>query len=83
MVEVGRAMRLFVAGLAMALLVSAAQAQMNPQGSQMQNASRIGQQAGHANDPAAESKVKANEKAYNAVMKNLPDKQYDPWHGVR
>jgi len=27
--------------------------------------------------------VKANDKAYNAVLKNLPDKQYDPWHGVR
>jgi len=27
--------------------------------------------------------VKANDKAYNAALKNLPDKQYDPWRGVR
>jgi hypothetical protein len=35
-------------------------------------------------DAAAEAaKVKANEKAYNAALHNLPDKNYDPWHGVR
>jgi len=27
--------------------------------------------------------VRANDKAYNAALRNLPDKQYDPWHGVR
>ena len=77
-------MRLLIAGLVTALLVASAQAQVNPQGSQMQGASTIGQAAGRANNAASdESKVKANEKAYNAVLKNLPDKQYDPWHGVR
>jgi hypothetical protein len=28
-------------------------------------------------------KPKADDKAYNAAIKGLPDKQYDPWHGVR
>jgi hypothetical protein len=26
---------------------------------------------------------KADEKAYNAALKNLPDKPFDPWHGAR
>jgi hypothetical protein len=47
----------------------------------------VGQHANAASsqaDKAAEAaKVKANEKAYNAALRNLPDKQYDPWHGVR
>jgi hypothetical protein len=78
-------MRLLIAGLVMALMVASAQAQMSPQASQMQGASQIGQRAGEATraDASGEQKVKANDKAYNAVLKNLPDKQYDPWHGVR
>jgi hypothetical protein len=28
-------------------------------------------------------KPKADEKAYTAALKELPDKQYDAWHGVR
>lgn len=28
-------------------------------------------------------KPKVDEKAYNAALKELPDKQYDAWHGVR
>jgi hypothetical protein len=77
-------MRLLIAGVVMTLLMASAQAQVSPQSSQVQGASAIGQSAGRANqDPAGEQKVKANEKAYNAVLKNLPDKQYDPWHGVR
>ena len=30
-----------------------------------------------------EPKVKANDKAYNAALRNLSDKQFDPWRGVR
>ena len=26
---------------------------------------------------------KADDKAYNAAIKNLPDKPYDPWQGAR
>jgi Spy/CpxP family protein refolding chaperone len=28
-------------------------------------------------------KPKADEKAYTAALKDLPDKKYDAWHGVR
>lgn len=28
-------------------------------------------------------KPKVDEKAYNAALKELPDKKYDAWHGVR
>jgi hypothetical protein len=77
-------MRILIAGLVMALLTASAQAQMGgPQNSQMQGASAIGQAAGRTNEQDAGQKPKANDKAYNAVLKNLPDKQYDPWHGVR
>jgi hypothetical protein len=78
-------MRLLIAGLVMALLTASAQAQLSPQSSQMQGASSIGQAAGRAaeQDTSGGQKVKASEKAYNAVLKNLPDKQYDPWRGVR
>jgi len=78
-------MRLLIAGLVMALLTAGAQAQISPQASQMQGASAIGNAAGRSSQdaPSDHQKVKANDKAYNAVLKNLPDKQYDPWHGVR
>lgn len=33
-------------------------------------------------DGSGEQKAKANDKAYNVVLKNLPGKLYDPWHGV-
>jgi hypothetical protein len=68
-----------------ALMVTTALAQMTPQGAQIQGNSSIGQSAGRAapEDTSKTQKVKANDKAYNAVLKNLPDKQYDPWHGVR
>jgi Spy/CpxP family protein refolding chaperone len=85
----GETMRPLIAGLtllaAVAVMTTAAQAQTtNPQASQMTNASHVGQHAGNANAQGAdESKVKANDKAYNAALKNLPDKQYDPWRGVR
>ena len=81
-------MRPLIAGLtlvaAMTAMAAGAQAQLNTQSSQMTNASRVGQHAGNATGQGAdESKVKANDKAYNAALKNLPDKQYDPWRGVR
>jgi hypothetical protein len=34
-------------------------------------------------DKTAEQKPKVDEKAYAAALKTLPDKAYDPWHGVR
>jgi hypothetical protein len=75
--------RLLIAVLVMALAVTAAQAQMTPQAMQMQGGQNIGQSASRGNQHQATPAVKANDKAYNAALKNLPDKQFDPWHGVR
>jgi len=78
-------MRLFIAALAMALMMAGAQAQIGPQNSQMNAAQQIGQHASQNlhDDKSDGQKVKANDKAYNAALHNLPDKQYDPWHGMR
>ena len=77
-------MRWMIAALMLAAAATSAQAQMSP-GSQ--NRASVGQRASSnnarsdaVNDPA---KIKANDKAYNAALRNLPDRQYDPWHGVR
>jgi hypothetical protein len=83
----GETMRRLIAGLALvgalAVMMASAQAQQG-QGSQMNNASRVGQHAAAAASASTDdAKVKANDKAYNAALKNLPDKQYDPWRGVR
>jgi hypothetical protein len=78
--------RFLIAGLALMAMTAVAQAQVGPQGAMNDNG-RIGQHAAASNsqaDKAAETaKLKANDKAYNAALRNLPDKQYDPWHGVR
>ncbi len=71
------------AALALTVTTVAAEAQVNPQQSQINNASRLGQSASHVNDAQKNNAPKANDKAYDAALKNLPDKQYDPWHGVR
>ena len=34
-------------------------------------------------DKPAEQTPKADDKAYNAALKSLPDKKYDPWHAAR
>jgi hypothetical protein len=34
-------------------------------------------------DAAASTAPKADEKAYNAALKSLPNKPYDPWSGTR
>jgi hypothetical protein len=34
-------------------------------------------------DKSNPQKPKADDKAYNAALKNLPDKPYDPWQGAR
>jgi hypothetical protein len=79
----GGIMRFLIAGLALAAMTTGAYAQSAPGGA-LGPASQIGQHAAKAGeDKAGDGKAKANEKAYNAALKNLPDKQYDPWHGVR
>jgi hypothetical protein len=71
--------------LALVAMTAAAGAQIQQPG--VPAGSQIGSHAAKADergDKAADAnKVKANDKAYNAALKNLPDKQYDPWHGVR
>ena len=80
-------MRLLVGSVALAAMVCAATAvsAQSPQQSQINSAANVGR---HASDASAkgssdEPKVKANDKAYNAALRNLPDKQFDPWRGVR
>jgi hypothetical protein len=77
-------MRWTIAALVLAMAVTGAEAQMNQQ-TQMNNAANVGQHAAadSAKSNADAGKAKANEKAYNAALRNLPDRQYDPWHGVR
>ncbi len=83
-------MKLLVATVALGTMaalgcaVSTASAQMTPQQSQMNNNANVGRHASDANKGASdEPKVKANDKAYSQALRNLPDKQYDPWRGVR
>ena len=76
-------MRLLIAGFALALMMATAQAQT--QMNQVTAAQRVGDHASknlHAGEDK-DQKAKVNDKAYNAALRNLPDKQYDPWHGVR
>jgi len=80
-------MRVLVGSLALAAVVCAtattASAQINPQ--QKNRNADIGRHAADANTKSSsdESKAKANDKAYNSVLRNIPDKQFDPWRGVR
>jgi hypothetical protein len=76
-------MRWIFAGLALALTVASAHAQLSQQ-APINSAGQIGQNASRSlSSKTEEPRVKANEKAYDAALHNLPDKQYDPWHGVR
>lgn len=34
-------------------------------------------------DKSGPKKSKADDKAYQAALKNLPDKPYDPWNSMR
>jgi len=76
-------MKLLIAAVAVLLMTASAFAQVTPglQGSQ------IGQRVQHANDQGEAAKnaaqKKNDDKAYNAALRNLPNKEYDPWHGVR
>jgi hypothetical protein len=81
-------MRFLVGSIALAALVcatTAASAQFSPQQSQMNRNADIGRHAADANSRGSsdDSKARANDKAYNSVLRNIPDKQFDPWRGVR
>lgn len=74
-------MRLIIAAVAVLLMTASAFAQVTPPGLQ---GSQIGSHVQHANDGEAKTAPKkSDEKAYNAALRNLPNKEYDPWHGVR
>ena len=76
----GWLMRILIAALAIAVTMASAQAQVAGVGGPIPG-SQIGK---HVSDQHTEGpKVKVDDKAYNSALRNLPDKQYDPWHGVR
>ena len=73
------AIKILGAALALSVMVAGAQAQMSgaPGGSHQPFDKR--NQKSSDRDPP---KPKADDKAYNSALKSLPDKQYDPWHGM-
>jgi hypothetical protein len=74
-----RAIETFVvAAFAVALMISAANAQQAGSGSG-------GGRKHHEQktDAAASTAPKADEKGYSAALKSLPNKPYDPWSGTR
>ena len=71
-------MRLLIAILALALLTTGALAQGSP-GFGGGHGKHGRQQA----DNGEAQKPKIDDKAYNASLRNIPDKKYDAWHGVR
>ena len=74
-----RAIETFVvAAFAIASLMSAANAQQSGSGP---GGGRKHQE--QKTDAAASTAPKADEKAYNAALKSLPNKPYDPWSGTR
>jgi hypothetical protein len=76
-------MKWLLAALALALVASGAQAQTSPGQMNANVNSQLGQHASKNGGSDEGAKAKANDKAYNAALQNLPNKQYDPWHGVR
>jgi hypothetical protein len=69
--------RIFAAACTLIMLVAAAHAQAMSGGG---GGRRQHQQTTDKTDP---QKTRADDKAYNAALKSLPDKPFDPWHGVR
>jgi hypothetical protein len=72
------AMAWVVTAFALALLASVAQAQQTNAGSPLGGGKRHHQQKSDTS-----SAPKADDKAYNAALKSLPNKPYDPWAGAR
>jgi hypothetical protein len=76
-------MKWLLAASALALAASGAYAQTSPQQMNINAAQNIGSHSSKKGADDSGSKAKANDKAYDAALHNIPDKQYDPWHGVR
>ena len=67
-----------IVGFLVAFMVSVASAQQT--GAGQGNGRKHHDQKANAAAPTA---AKADEKAYNAALKNLPNKPYDPWSRTR
>jgi hypothetical protein len=67
-------MRLLITMLALVALTASAQAQTGG------GHGKHGRQQAEKGDS---QKPKIDDKAYNAALRNIPDKKYDAWHGVR
>jgi hypothetical protein len=70
--------RVLGAAFALAIMAASAQAQMgggSPGGSRQP----LGN---HNTGPKDPPKAKADDKAYTSALKGLPNKPYDPWHGI-
>jgi hypothetical protein len=72
--------RFIAAALAFALMVEGAYAQATSGAGSGGGGRKQHQQK--ADKPDAQ-KPKVDDKAYNAALKSLPNKPYDPWHGTR
>ena len=77
--------RLVVTAAAVALLTATAQAQSPGQGAAgVTGGDYGGSHHRRGNTKKVEAaKQKVDEKGYKAALDQLPDKQYDAWHGVR
>jgi hypothetical protein len=72
------AMKSLIAAMAITLTITAAYAQ---DAGGMGGGHRRHQQ--QTSDKSEPKKSKADDKAYQAALKNLPDKPYDPWQSMR
>jgi hypothetical protein len=70
-------MRIVAVMLAVVMLTEAAHAQS------MGGSGGARRQHQQRSDKSDSQKTKADDKAYNAAIKSLPDKPFDPWHNVR
>ena len=75
---------LIFAAAAVALLAGSAQAQSPGQSAGGVTGGGFGGHRGRGkSQKVATPKPKVDEKGYKAALDQLPDKQYDAWHGVR
>jgi hypothetical protein len=70
-----------VAALTVAVLVGSAYAQVDSNANPSGGMGRRHQQK--QADKTDTQKPKVDDKAYNAALKSLPDKPFDPWLGAR
>jgi hypothetical protein len=73
-------MRVFLMALAIGALTTTAHAQGLGGVGNGSSGGRHHQQQKNAD--TTPPKPKADDKAYNAALKQLPNKPYDPWHGL-